>query len=288
MTNLASTGFLISRCPAFVLKRLSFSYPYKIRAVKAMLIAKLVNANNGIFNAFWRRNDHRPFPLHHASFHGNAHFRAGFRGMLASEACQANFPSCLRRVLSACNGQGTLADSLFAVLPAKMVLTYLFNRFRRLFCSQAGIGKHRKIKASLPERLQGIQPVLLACNQQFRKQDVFQHFKDEGIRAVLIPGILHSDAVVSIVAKASEVLIATPAEINGTPDVKLPSRFTCDAVNARCVRHPFVVECTHSYCLPKGGSLGFRSATNIPKTASIYLHSTTKPAPRLALCSIRL
>src|SRR5258708_1470133 len=289
MPKLAGIGFRIASCPALMLKCLSFSYPYKIRAVKSMLIAKLVNTDNGIFNAFWRRDDHRPFPLHHASFHGNAHFRAGFRGVLASEACQSNFLSRLRRVLSACNGQGTLADSLFAILLTDTRLTRLFNRFRSVFHTQWRASNASDIVSSLAKRAQFRKPVLFTCRQQFRDKYQFENFKDESIGAVLFPCRLQLNIPVVIALKTTVMFIATSAKIESTANVELTCNCAGKAINAGGIREALMVQWNHSYHPSyQGGSLGLGRASNTLLGRFISSHYTTKPASRLASCPIQL
>lgn len=211
--------FSITGAPAFVLLVLTCCYLSKTGRTKRAPFAKLgQSVTDNIFSAIRGGNDEGSY-LRWGMIHcRKAHSFPGFEAAVCTPASLCPLAS---RFLCVLKPKG--------ILFAHVGFAHPGTRFSGMPDSKRRARNFGNVKSWL----QLIKPPLFTSGQHLRKQNKLQNLINKGIGAVLIPGSLHSDAVVSIVAKVSEVLIAALAQINGAPNVKALIGGASDAIDTR-------------------------------------------------------
>src|SRR5258706_717988 len=231
--NLPSIHFGVTGFPASMLSVFALSNVYHAGIVKTVLPAKCTNPMNDLLNTIRRCNDVSPLAgltksithlfTYRMSKASCTHVLDSFWTMFFAKTVNSHFLAGFKRSFLA-----TARSRL-----TKMSISQCFFDMWKHFRSQARTSNTVKIEAFVAKWFELIKPVLLTCRQQFRNKHQLNHFKDEGLRTILVPCALQLG--VSVSTFLEKMLMYTPAvlQIDGTTNVELACNRANDAVYAR-------------------------------------------------------
>ena len=268
------TGF-----PFFMVRKFPFGNSYHAGSNKAMFSAKSINACNRVLIAI-RVSDNESF-----------HFRCLLIWVLfAKPVSITDFSTGFRTVFKASSRLKHFFNTFRGLLFPKVSLPNLLSCFRRDFSSQArssdGIDINRRIEC--------VNPILFSLDQEWHKNQ-FDNFKKKCVMPILIKSTLQNDVVMSFIAKFTEMVSPSIAQICGTSNVKLACSQASDFVdtagrgNVKGLLNR--VQCGHSYTPPQlACSLGIDRVSSTVYADQLDLYYTTtiphSPASHLALVEV--
>lgn|SRR5579872_82883 len=285
----------IARYPAFILLVLAIGNVQNCARMQAMRFAEWAHAVYKILSSIRGGHDQRLLTrlimsgemgasllIHDMTQRGLAYLCSCLRAMLLASSRIAHIAPRRVGMLIADHRLSMSLNLLRALLaPAQSGWLAAFGgtdpraAFLRIFHAQTRSGNGVKVKAAFAKGIQLLKPILFAGGQHFRQHDQFQDIENEGIRPVLLPGVLQFAIMVCIALKVSVMRFSTHAKIDRAADIDFSGHNTGDPVYSGGVWKAFMIQWVHSlHPLIQGVRLGVDRATNTVRAASFCPHCT--------------